>query len=303
MRIIRSIDEYVADADLLLTIGVFDGVHLGHRSVLADLIRRRGPGARAGALTFERHPQAFLQPESAPKSITTTDEKVNLLDACGLDVLFLLPFDERIADLTPEAFLRDVLLSALGTKTLVVGDNWRFGKGRAGDCALAKRVLESAGCRFEAAPLVGGDGDKISSSRIRSLLADRAFAEADDLLGSPYIVRGTVTTGDGRGHTLGFPTANLSVHPEKLVPTDGVYGARALHDGTEHIAVVSIGTKPTFGGTSSTIEAYLVDFHRSIYGEQIALRQWSFVREQQRFEHASALVEAIDRDVAAVRGR
>jgi riboflavin kinase/FMN adenylyltransferase len=303
MQIIRNIDDYVADADLLLSIGVFDGVHRGHRAVLGDLVRRRSPGHVAAALTFERHPQAFLQPGSAPKSITTNDEKINLLDACGLDILFLLPFDERLANLEAEAFLRDVLLARLRTRLLVVGDNWRFGKGRTGDCGLARRVLEAEGCRFEAAPLVGADGDKISSSRIRTLIETRHFDEADDLLGSPYAVHGIVTSGDGRGHALGFPTANLTVAPDKLVPPDGVYSASARLDGKEHVAVVSIGTKPTFDGTASVIEAYMLDFRSSIYGEQLCLSRWGFVRDQERFDGADALIAQIALDVAAVRSR
>jgi len=181
MQIIRSIDEYDRSDDLLLSIGVFDGVHLGHRAVLRSLVEQRRPGTLVGALTFQHHPQAFLHPESAPKVITTADEKTNLLDECGLDILFLLPFDERIAELEPEAFLRDMLLRRLHTKLLVVGDNWRFGKGRTGDGALAKRVFEAEHCRFEAAALAEGAGDKISSSRIRALIEARSFAQHERL--------------------------------------------------------------------------------------------------------------------------
>ena len=301
MRIIRNLDEYDADAALLLTIGVFDGVHRGHRAVLGDLLRRRKRGERAAALTFERHPQTFLHPESAPKSITTTDEKINLLDACGLDVLFLLPFDARLAEMSAEAFLRDVLLARLRTRVLVVGENWRFGKGRAGDCDLARSVLQPEGCAVEAATLVGDDGDKISSSRIRTLIEERRFVEADALLGGPYVVRGDVASGDGRGHALGFPTANLAIAPDKLVPADGVYRAAARHDGSDRVAVVSIGSKPTFGGATSVVEAYLLDFSDSIYGEQLALSRFTFIREQQRFDGADALARQIHDDVARVR--
>jgi riboflavin kinase/FMN adenylyltransferase len=303
MQIIRSIEHYDRSDKLLLSIGVFDGVHVGHRAVLRSLVAEREPGTLAAALTFEHHPQAFLQPDSAPKAITTADEKINLLDACGLDVLFILPFDERIAGLAPDAFLRDVLLRRLHTKLLVVGDNWRFGKGRSGDAALARRVLEAEGCRFEAADLAESGGEKISSSRIRSLIEARNFEQADQLLGSPYTVRGVVSAGDGRGHLLGYPTANLAVPEEKLAPGDGVYGAVAHYDGKDYTAVVSIGSKPTFGGTATAIEAYLLDFGGSIYGEQLALRSWTFVREQQRYDGAEALARQIDRDVAAVRAR
>lgn len=303
MRIIRSIDDYRAETDIVLSIGVFDGVHLGHRAVLRSLIEQKNATTLAAALTFDHHPQAFLQPGSAPKSITTTDEKINLLDECGLDVLFLLTFDQRIAGLAPEVFLQDVLLEKLRTKLLVVGENWRYGKGRAGDCDLARRVLEPRGCRFEAASLLEQDGEKISSSRIRTLIEERRFDEADRMLGSPYTLRGMVTYGDGRGHVLGFPTANLNTAAEKLVPPDGVYGGVARHDGRDYTAVVSIGTKPTFGGTASVVEAYLLGFAGSIYGDQVALRQWTYVRDQVRYDGADALVRQMHMDVAAVTTR
>jgi riboflavin kinase / FMN adenylyltransferase len=303
MQIVRNLNDYTGSAELLLSIGVFDGVHVGHRKVLQSLVRQRAGKQLAAALTFEHHPQAFLHPGNAPKAITTADEKINLLDDCGLDVLFVLPFDERIAGLEPEAFLRDILLDRLHVRLLVVGDNWRFGKGRTGDVALARRALEAGGCRFEAADLAESGGEKISSSRIRTLVEARQFGDADRLLGAPYVVRGIVTAGEGRGHVLGFPTANLAIPDEKLIPADGVYGAMARHDGVDRTAVVSIGSKPTFDGKTTVVEAYLLDFSRSIYGEQLALREWSFMREQERYDGAQALVRQIDRDVAAVRRR
>ena len=302
MQIVRSLDAYHADEGLLLTIGVFDGVHIGHRAVLERLRAHRAPGVVAGALTFEHHPQAFLHPGHAPKALTTLAEKINLLDTCGLDALFLLPFDERIQQLSAETFLTDVLLARLRTRMLIVGGNWRFGKDREGDVALARRVLERAGCTFEVEDLLTRDGERVSSSRIRQLIEERRFTQADELLGSRYTLRGLVTGGDGRGHLLGFPTANLEISAEKLIPPQGVYGAVARHDGTDHRSVVSIGDKSTFGEHDVAVEAYVLDFDRSIYGEQLALRDFRFVREQQKFKSAEALVEQIQRDVAHVRG-
>lgn len=301
MQIVRSLDAYHADAGLLLTIGVFDGVHIGHRAVLERLRANRAPGVVAGALTFEHHPQAFLHPGHAPKALTTVAEKINLLDQCGLDVLFLLPFDERIQQLSAQTFLTDMLLARLNTRMLIVGDNWRFGKDREGDVALAGQVLKRAGCTFEVEDLLTRDGERVSSSRIRQLIEERRFAHADELLGSPYTVRGLITGGEGRGHLLGFPTANLDVSDEKLIPPPGVYGSIVRHDGTDHRAVVSIGDKPTFGGHVIAVEAYILDFDRSIYGEQLAIRSFDFVREQQRFENPAALVAQMKRDVVAVR--
>ncbi len=300
MRVVTSLDNYVAEADLLLSIGVFDGVHVGHRSVLERLTHARRPGAIAGALTFQQHPQAFLQPGHAPAAITTADEKINLLAGCGLDVLFLLPFDGRIQQLEPQAFLEDMLVKRLRTRLLIVGDQWRFGKGRSGDVGLAQRVLNSHGCAFEAEPLIGRDGEKISSSRIRELILRCEFAAADDLLGSPYEVRGIVRTGDGRGHVLGYPTANLAIASEKLIPPEGVYACQAHHAGKTYTAVTSIGDKPTFGGESGlTVETYILDFSASIYGEQLTLSRWRYLRAQRRFDSVPALVAQMAADVAA----
>lgn len=300
MRIVRSIENYEADADLLLTIGVFDGVHIGHREVLAKLVARRDRSRRAGALTFEAHPQRFLRPEAAPKSLTTLEEKINLLAGCGLDVLFLLPFDERIASITAPAFLSDVLLGRLRTKALIVGTEWRFGKGAEGDVDLARRVLSARGSAFEAAPLIERNGEKVSSSKIRSLVTDKQFEQADVLLGSAFTVRGIVTTGDGRGHELGFPTANLRVAEDKLIPPPGVYVTRANLAGRDYASLTSIGDKPTFSGIDTVVETYLGKFSGSIYGEQVALSQWRFLREQQRFSSAGELVAQMQRDLTAL---
>jgi riboflavin kinase/FMN adenylyltransferase len=299
VRIVRSLDAYKASADLLLSIGVFDGVHLGHRAVLSKLVGLRTTNSIAGAFTFERHPQAYLQPGQAPPSLTTLDEKINLLAACDLDVLFLLPFDERIAEIPAEKFLTDVLCDTLRTRALIVGSEWRFGKGRGGDVALAERVLRARGCSFEAAPLLERDGEKISSSRIRGLIAERKFEQAEALLGSPYRVRGIVALGDGRGHELGFPTANLQIAEDKLIPPSGVYATTAARAGKAYQSVTSIGRKATFGDDHElTVETYLLNFSGTIYGEQLSLTGWRFLREQQRFASAGELVAQMHRDVS-----
>ncbi|MBV8171883.1 MAG: riboflavin biosynthesis protein RibF [Candidatus Eremiobacteraeota bacterium] len=304
MQIVRDLNGYKSDADLLLTIGVFDGVHIGHRAVLDRLRAYRSPGRLTAALTFERHPLAFLHPEQTPKALTTMAEKVNLLDACGLDILFLVPFDERIQRIGAREFLEDVLLRRLRTRLLIVGTNWRFGHDRTGDVELARAVLESGGCAFEVESLLTRDGQRVSSSRIRALIEQREFRYADELLGAPFTLRGSVRGGDGRGHLLGVPTANLALPEDKLVPPPGVYAARARYDGIDYDAVVSIGDKPTFAGHHDiAVEVHLLDFERSIYGEEIAVWDWRLLREQHRFENADALVEQMKRDIAAARTR
>ena len=299
MRIVRSFESYEPVAQLLLSIGVFDGVHLGHRAVLSRLVHARSPGSIAGAMTFERHPQEFLHPDKGRVYLTTVDEKINLLAACGLDVLFLLPFDERIQSLAPEAFLENVLVQRLQTKMLIVGNQWRFGKERSGDVALARSILETHGCKFEAAPLLERDGEKISSSRIRALIGENRFETADELLGSPYEVRGIVEVGEGRGQLLGFPTANLAIRPEKLIPKPGVYACRARVDGTDYRALTSIGDNPTFGGAAITVETHIPKFDASIYGREVAVSRWRWLRKQERFASAEELIRQMKADVRA----
>ena len=301
MFIVRDLQAYEADADLLLSIGVFDGVHLGHRTVLERLMAQRRPGALVGAMTFDRHPEEYFHPGRGPKAITTVDEKINLLAGCGLDMLFMLAFDARIQQITADTFLADVLLQRLRTRALIVGQDWRFGRDRAGDVALAQAVLTSAGCVFETAPLMEIRGERVSSSRVRALVEARRFDEADEMLGSPYVLRGLVVAGDGRGQLLGFPTANLRVEPSKLLPPAGIYGAVAHYDGRDFACVVSIGDRPTFDGGANVVEAYLLDFSRSVYGEPLSLRHFRYVRDQKRYDGPAALVAQMHRDVAAVR--
>jgi riboflavin kinase/FMN adenylyltransferase len=302
MQIVRSLDDYSADADLLLTIGVFDGVHIGHRTVIERLRENKKSGTAVAALTFEHHPLAFLNPGHAPKALTTMAEKINLLDASGIDLLFILPFDERIQRLEAREFLDDVLLRKLRTRLLVVGGDWRFGHDRTGDVKLATRVLQEHGCALEVEPLLTHDDQRVSSSWIRKLIDDRRFAEADELLGSPFTVRGIVRGGYGKGHVFGVPTANLEIASDKLVPSAGVYAATARYDGADYPAVVSIGDKPTLPGHHEmAVEVHLLDFDRSIYGEEVAVRGWRFLREQERFASIDALIAQMKLDIAASR--
>ncbi len=297
MRIVRSLDSYESAADLLLSIGLFDGVHIGHRAVLSQLTAARASDQLAAAFTFERHPQEYFHPGEGPKCLTTMEEKVNLLAGCGLDILFLLPFDEHMQTTPAHTFLEEMLLKRLRTKMLIVGENWRFGQGREGDVRLAERVFEAHGCAFEAAPLLKRDGEKVSSTRIRSLIDDHEFRKADALLGSAYDVRGIVVTGEGRGHVLGYPTANLSIASEKLIPRPGVFACRAHFEGEGYDAVTSIGDNPTFNGRGLTVECHLLNFRGSIYGKQLSLTGWRFLREQKRFNNPDELIAQMMMDV------
>ncbi len=291
--------EWRDEHPLVLAIGFFDGLHRGHAAILNELRRLRKPGYRTGILTFSNHPATHLR-TAPPPLINTVEERLGLLADAGIEECFFVPFDERIAALSPNDFVDGVLIAALSVSAVVVGENFRFGKGRSGDVAFARSALERCNVRFTAVANQIDGGQRISSTRIRELIAEGEIGKADALLGHPFTLRGRVMLGAGRGRSLGFPTANLSVRPGKILPVDGVYSAVARHDGRDFAALVSIGTNPTFDGTTRSVEAWLRDFRRSIYGEELAVRDLRFVRAQQRFASPEELREQMEQDVVAV---
>ena len=287
-------------APLVLAIGFFDGFHVGHQEIVRQLHRLRKPGMRSGVLTFVNHPATFLRANAAPPLITTLEERIDLLGIAGVDECFVLPFNESIASLEPQQFIEDVLIGALRVRALVVGANFRFGKNRAGDVTFARTALEGHGARIVPVPNQSDAGGRISSTRIRAAILAGQVDEAQRLLGHPWTVRGIVSLGEGRGHDLGFPTANLTVPAQKMLPKDGVYAAVARHDGRDYAALVSIGTNPTFAGTQRTVEAWMRDFHGTIYGQEVALRDLRFVRDQVRYAGVEELLEQMERDRGAI---
>lgn len=285
---------------IVLAIGFFDGFHRGHQAIVHELRKLRKPGWRTAVLTFANHPAEFLRPGTEPEFITGTGERIDLLGDAGVEECFFVRFDERISKLTPQQFIDDVLIGKLRVRAVVTGEKFRFGNARAGDAALARSALEAHGVPFVGVPNTTHDGERISSTRIRSLIASGKMEDAQTLLGHAYTLRGTVRLGAGRGHDLGFPTANVVPHERLSLPGDGVYAAVARYDGRDYPSLVSIGTNPTFEGTARTIEAWLRDFDETIYGRELALRDFRFVRGQQKFASAEALVERMQLDLEAV---
>jgi riboflavin kinase / FMN adenylyltransferase len=300
VNVLHALETRANERGLVLAIGFFDGVHRGHRETLRTLLRMRRPGERAGVLTFSNHPAAFLRPDSVPPLITTLEERVTLLGEAGVDDVYLVPFDERIAELSAAAFVERVLIGTLDVRAIVVGENFRFGHKRSGTPALARELFAKHGRTVELTPALTDDGERVSSTRIREALRRGDVTAADALLGRAYTLRGPVVLGEGRGHTLGFPTANVATPPGKLLPMDGVYAAVARHDGRDHACLVSIGEKPTFGGTEKVVEAWLRDFRRTIYGEELALRDFHFLREQRAFATADDLLAQMREDATHV---
>ena len=271
-----------------IAIGEFDGVHLGHREVIAG---------NDTVLTFEPHPLQVVRPEAAPKLLTSLEAKRELIEALGVRELVVIPFDERFAQQSPEEFIEHVLVERLSATHVSVGENFRFGRGAAGEAALLR-----ADPRFstEVAPLVEIDGEIVSSSRIRALVLAGEVERAAGLLGAPYSMRGEVVTGDRRGRALGFPTANLIPDETLVTPGHAVYAAYA--DGIP--AAVNVGVRPTFGtGRAVLVEAYLLDTDADLYGRQLKLDFIARLRGERRFDSADALVFQMHEDVRRTRER
>jgi riboflavin kinase/FMN adenylyltransferase len=269
-----------------IAVGEFDGVHLGHREVIAG---------NDTVLTFEPHPLVVVRPQAAPKLLTSLEVKIELIAGLGVQELVVIPFDEGFAAQSPQEFVDSVLVERLQARHISVGENFRFGHRAAGDTALL-----AADPRFSTrvVPLVGLDGEVISSSRIRALVAAGQVGEAGRLLGSAFRLRGEVVGGDRRGRELGFPTANLV--PDELLacPGHGVYACRV---GTR-AASVSVGVRPTFGtGRALLVEAYLLDFEGDLYGEVLTIEFVERLRGEWRFESVEALVAQMQRDVERTR--
>jgi riboflavin kinase/FMN adenylyltransferase len=269
-----------------VAVGEFDGVHIGHREVIA--------GADT-VLTFEPHPLSLLAPERAPRLITSLAVKADLLHALGVEELVVIRFDESIAEQYPQAFRDEILVGALGATQVSVGENFRFGHDAAGDTAML-----AADPRFETrvVRLVEVEGEIVSSSHIRALIAAGEVDHAARFLGAPFQMRGEVVHGDKRGRELGYPTANLVPDESLVSPGRGVYAARA--DGAP--AAVSIGVRPTFGmGLSLLVETYVIDAELELYGRQLQLEFLARLRGERRFDSAETLIEQMARDVADAR--
>ena len=304
MRIVRGLPPVPPEArPSVVALGVFDGVHLGHRAILQSAVSdAREAGIAALACTFDPHPMEVLQPGRAPLAITTLDERLALIEACGIDAAVVLPFTRELAAIEPEAFVKDVLLSRLGAREIVVGFNHRFGRGARGDVGLLRSLGERLGFRTHIAePLMVG-GVAVSSTEIRAALQRGDIETAARLLGRPYTLVGTVAHGAGRGRTLGFPTANLAPARPVLVAA-GVYACTAEVADRKERAVVNVGIRPTFDETALAVEAYLLDFAGDIYGHTMILTFVSRIREERRFPSVDALRAQIDADVAEARRR
>lgn len=304
MQIVRGLPPVAPEPrPSAVALGVFDGVHLGHRVILGTAVAQaREAAIPAVACTFDPHPMEVLQPGRAPLAITTLEERLALIEGCGLDAAVVLPFTPALAAMEPEAFVEDVLIARLSAREIVVGFNHRFGRGARGDVALLRSLGERLGFRTHVAEPLMVEGVAVSSTEIRAALQRGDLAAAGRLLGRPYTLLGTVGHGAGRGRTLGFPTANL-VPARPVLVAPGVYACMAEVGGGKERAVVNVGVRPTFDEATLAVEAYLLDFVGDIYGQTITLSFVSRIREERRFPSVEALKAQIEADAKEARRR
>ncbi|HEU5361532.1 MAG TPA: riboflavin biosynthesis protein RibF, partial [Candidatus Deferrimicrobiaceae bacterium] len=271
MIVVRGSSEFASEETVSLTVGNFDGVHLGHRELLRKTVSRsRDSGGIAVALTFSPHPVRFFSPGARFYEITTEEEKADLIARMGIDVLVIESFDGGIGRMLPDEFAREILSRRLRARWVTVGYDFTFGRNRTGSPALLVESGRDLGFEVDIVPPLVRGGLIVSSTRIRDLLLAGRVREAEELLCRPYRMSGPVVTGAGRGKKLGFPTANIQFSQE-LVPLPGVYVVEAKIGGVLHRAVASVGFTPTFGENSLGVEVHVMDFHRDIYGEEVAV--------------------------------
>lgn len=279
-----------------VTIGVLDGVHVGHRALLARL----DAGMTRTVLTFDPHPVEVLRPGTHPRLITTIEERLDLLDDEGVECVGVLDLAE-IKEQSPREFVESVLVQRLGVSHLAVGEDFRFGKDRTGDVKMLAALGRELGFEVEVIDLVVDTGLAVSSSRIRGLIESGDVTPASTLLERWFTLTSTVIDGDKRGRGIGFPTANVRPPHRKVVPGTGVYSCFATVGGTRHDAAVNVGVRPTFGGGELLIEAFILDFDDDIYGNDLTLEFVEYTRPELKFSGVDELVAQMHRDVAETR--
>jgi riboflavin kinase/FMN adenylyltransferase len=315
MEVIRDASSCPARPEgTVVSIGAYDGVHEGHRAVIA---RVRGLAERHGihtaVVTFDRHPAAVVRPDSAPPLLTDLEQKLELLEATGVDYTYVIHFDEARAKEPAEEFVDEVLVQCLRAKAVVVGADFHFGHQRRGNVALLEQIGTTSGFDVIGIDLVDVDGmpasradDRVSSTAIRAALRGGRLPDANDMLGRHYEVRGTVVNGDKRARDLGFPTANVEVQPEICLPADGIYAGWYLHpDGVRTPAALSLGRRPTFyeHAETSLLEAHLLGFDGDLYGERARVQFVERLRDEVKFDSVDALVDQMAIDIDRVRAR
>ncbi len=298
MRLFHGTDNADIARPTVLTLGVFDGLHLGHQLIMKTVVERaRAIGAVPTAITFEPHPRAVLHPESAPPLLQTFDQKIEALGVLGIEQTIIIHFTKEFSQVRAEDFLREVVVNRLRAKEVYLGRGFFFGHNREGNIDLLRRVSDQLGFIADEVAEVRLRGRRIGSTRIRELLAAGRVNPARRMLGRPYGVEGPVVRGAERGAQLGFPTANIHPH-NRVIPRGGVYVTATLIGGQWRRSVTNIGTRPTFEAAETSVETFVMGWHGDLYGDVLRVRFLHRLRDEKKFNSITELKSQIERDVA-----
>ena len=299
MRIFHGTENANIQRPTVLTLGVFDGLHLGHQRIMQTVVERaKAVGANATAITFDPHPRSVLHPDSAPPLLQTLDQRLANFEVLGIDQAIVIPFDREFAANPAEEFLRDIVHERLQAKEVYLGKGFAFGKGRGGNIDLLRKMSSELGFIADEVPEIVLRRQRISSSAIRKLLSEGRVNLSRRMLGRPYGIEGVIVRGDRRGHTIGFPTANLHPH-NRVIPKFGVYATATLVDGAWRRSITNVGVRPTFGkDLEPSIESYIFDFDGDLYGDVLRVRFLHRIRDERKFNGIDELKGQIRRDSA-----
>jgi len=297
MQVDEELTELAPDKDMILTIGVFDGVHLGHKYLISQLTGcARQQGLLSGVVTFRQHPREILSPHNKPLYLTILPEKVRLLGNEGVDAVILLSFTEELANLSASQFV-SLLQQHLRMRGLIIGPDFALGHNREGNTDYLRQLGEKLGFSLTVIPPITANGETVSSTAIRNALAIGKIKKVTSLMGRPFSLQGQVASGAGRGLELGFPTANIEVDPRQALPADGVYATWAHFDNNTRQSVTNIGWRPTFDGHERTVETYVIDYRGDLYGNQMRIDIVERLRSEQRFNNVEELKKQMAEDV------
>ncbi|MEM7657512.1 MAG: bifunctional riboflavin kinase/FAD synthetase [Bacteroidota bacterium] len=306
MKVYHSLDEYQIGPKTVATIGTFDGLHIGHKTILERLQRYAEEiGGESLLISFHPHPRLVLFPDNNPlRLLHTHEEKIEMLAEIGLDKVLFIPFTRDFSRIPSKAFIQDILVKKVGLHHIIIGYDHRFGKNRTGGIEELQVYAKQGHFSVEEIPAQSIDEAKVSSTKIRRALESGKVSTAAKYLGYPYSFAGEVVHGEKQGRELGYPTANINPEdPLKLIPTDGVYFVRVVVNGDHHYGMMSIGKKPTMGEFERSHEVYIFDFSGDLYGQTIRVEMLEWIRGEEKFNGLDDLIAAMERDEAFCRAR
>ena len=299
MKIIKDLKEIERDEKTVITLGTFDGLHLGHQRIVDLLLRKsKESGRRNFLITFDPHPRKIIPGRNDVKLLSTLEEKESILEKLGLENLFIVKFTSEFSKQTPEQFVEKYLIDGIGLKEIVIGYDHHFGKGRDGNFKLLQKMGDKYNFTVDVVPEFMIEGETISSTKIRNALLNGDVVKANKMLGRFYSFKGKIVKGDDRGKELGFPTANLSIENEdKLIPAKGIYASECIIDGEKYYGLLSLGSRPTFYTDGEIIpEFYIFDFNKNIYGKSLEVCLVEKIRDEEKFNSVDELIAQMKND-------